>query len=407
MVASTVIETRDQVWSPVIDRLAAPALDCVQTGLAALADHHHGEGTHLALGARLGFATSAVPGRPPTVEVPVERHLALAGELAGLRVAQRRDRLDGSGLRRFAGEAGLLYVLADAFDMAWTPYGGQVHMEHSFLLLPADDRYLVVDAYHNETEWGVARPGVWRLSTADLDASLGGGVSAMVVTAAPRPVVDPVALLAGNASAMAAARPEVVRYVAAVRAGIDGTDHSAARRAAVDQLVLDVWLLSRSRQLHAIWLAAVRGFPATVPATAHAQAREWQRLASQSYLGMRRARQGAAIPPSVVQRLEELLHSDVDLAARLAAATAPDAEIREAVAHAVRLVLRLDTVDAEPSRPLRSLPNFNSFRLVDIIERIESRLGVELDAEDLTLEALHDVDSLSRLFARAVGGAHR
>src|SRR2546423_7302854 len=198
MVAATLVETRDQVWSPVLDDLTAPALDCVQTGLAALADRHHGAGAHLVLGARLGFPVSTVPGRPPTVEVPVEQRLAEAWELAGLRVAERRDGLDGPGLRRFAAEAGTLYVIADAFTMPWTPYRGQRHLEHSFVLAPG---CTVVDPYHNETQWGMARPGVWRLSDAELDAAVGIGVSALVIAAEPLPELDPAAGLARDARA--------------------------------------------------------------------------------------------------------------------------------------------------------------------------------------------------------------
>jgi hypothetical protein len=383
----------------VLDRLNAPALDCIQTGLAALADLHHGSGTHLALGARLGFTAATVPGRPPTVEAPVHQRLAEAGELAGLRVTERRSGLDGAGLRAFAAAAGPLYVVADAFDMAWTPYCGQRHMEHSFVLLPGDGWYKVVDPYHNETEWGVARPGVWRLSATDLDAATGDAASAMVVVADQRPVLDASGLLAANARALSAARPDVTAYLELVRAGVDRLD-------GVDALVLDIWLIGRSRLLHAAWLGTVTGLPAPLLAAAQEHAQDWLRLAGQSYVGMRRVQRGAELPPSVVQRLDELLGADMTLAARLAdAVDAVDAvDVEAAVVEAVRAVLRLHDAGAvDPSRPFRTLPNFNSFRLVEVIERLESRLGVELDADDLTLDALHDVDSLARLFVRTLG----
>jgi hypothetical protein len=392
MAVSTAVETRDLAWSPVLDGLNAPALDCIQTGLAALADLHHGSGSHLALGARLEFAAAAVPGRAPTVEVPVEQRLAEARELAGLRVTERRGGLDGAGLRAFAASAGPLYVVADAFDMAWTPYCGQRHMDHSFVLLPGDSWYKVVDPYHNETEWGVARPGVWRLSTADLDAATGAAASAMVVVADRRPQLHAPALLAANAGALAAAKPDIAKYLDLVRAGADRSD-------GVDALVLDIWLLGRSRLLHAAWLGTVAGLPAALLAAAQEHAQEWLRLAAQSYVGMRRVQRGGALPVPVVERLDELLRADVALAARLADAV----DVRAAVVEAVRAVLRLDAGAVDPSRPFRTLPNFNSFRLVEVIERVESGLGVELDADDLTLDALHDVDSLARLFARTLG----
>src|SRR3712207_6715024 len=104
------VQTRDQAWSPVLDGLAASALDCVQTGLAALADRYCGTGAHLALGARPGFTVSTRPGLPPTLEAPVDQRLAEAADLTGLRVADRREGMDGPGLRRFAAGAGPLYV---------------------------------------------------------------------------------------------------------------------------------------------------------------------------------------------------------------------------------------------------------------------------------------------------------
>jgi hypothetical protein len=392
MTTFELVETRDRIWSPVLDGLKVQALDCIQTSLAAITDKEHGEGAHLVLGARLGF--SITPGEPPTAEVPVEQRLAEAEELAGLRVTERRDGLDGPALRGFADESGPLYVVADTFTMAWTPYRGQRHMDHSVLLVPSGDgEYTVVDPYHNDTQWGAARPGVWRLGAADLDAAIGTGASAMVITAGRRPALDPAEVLAANAHVLTAAEHDIDSYLEQVRAGVDQVD-------AVEAMVLDVWLIGRSRLLHADWLSTVAGLPAPLVAAAHGQADEWLRLTAQSYLGMRRVRRGAALPPSIVERLEELLVGDVELADRIAHSV-PD-HVRETVVAAVRTVLRLD---GEVSGPFRALPNFNSFRLVDIVELVESRLDVTVDAGDLTVDGLRDVDSLTQLFARAVGRA--
>jgi acyl carrier protein len=399
LTTTELIETRDQTWSPVLNELRAEALDCIQTGLAALADREHGDGAHLVLGARLGFTIT--PGSPPTAEVPVEQRLAEAEQLAGLRVVERRDGLDGPALRDFADEiAGPLYVVADTFAMAWTPYRGQRHMDHSFLLIPSGDTYTVVDPYHNDTQWGSARPGVWRLVAADFDAAIGTGSSAMVITAARRPRLDPGTVLAANARGLTAAGPDMAGYLAQVRDGL-------TEAAAVEAMVLDVWLIARSRLLHAEWLRTVPGLPAALVAETGQQADEWLRLTAQSYLGLRRVQRGAALPPSIVERLAELLDGDVELAVRLAERVAPEGPVAAAVREAVRTVLRLDEAGDWLTSPFRSLPNFNSFRLVDIVELVESRLGVTVDAEDLTVDALRDVDSLTRLFARAVGRADR
>jgi hypothetical protein len=243
-------------------------------------------------------------------------------------------------------------------------------MDHSFLLVQSGDR--VVDPYHNDTQWGAARPGVWRLSNADLDAAVSGGASAMVITASDQPKLDPATILAANADSF-----DIGSYLSVIR-----TDTAEA----VESLVLDIWLLGRAWLLHASWLEAVSA-PLVAEVDTHGQ--EWLRLASQSYVALRRVQRGAPIPPSVLERLAELLTEGADLAAQLAG------PVRSAVVEAVQAVLRVDEV----SGAFRAMPNFNSFRLVDVIERVESRLGVTLDAEDLTLESLHDVDSLTRLFA--------
>ncbi|TCO60697.1 acyl carrier protein [Actinocrispum wychmicini] len=376
----SVLETRDQLWSPVLETLSAQALDCIQTGLSAVVDRFCGAGAHVVLGARQEFVPRIEAGRPPTLEPPVDKRLAEARELAGLHVTDRRDGLDGPALRRFADEAGPLYVLSDTFTMSWTPYRGQRHMDHSYLLIGSGDRYAVVDPYHNDTQWGPARPGVWRLSSADLDAAVGTGASAMVISADGLPDIDPTAILADNARNLAAAL-DIAGYVAHVRSGLDSV-------AAIESLVLDIWILGRSRLLHAAWLDTVPGIPAD---EVRRQADEWLRLAAQSYLGLRRAIRGEPVPPSILDRFEELLAEDVEVAGRLA--------VRAAVVDAVRTVMRVDDV----SVTFRAMPDFSSFRLVDIIERVESRLDLTLDAEDLTLESLHDTDSLTHLFVTAAG----
>jgi acyl carrier protein len=168
----------------------------------------------------------------------------------------------------------------------------------------------------------------------------------------------------------------------------------------VEAMVLDVWLLGRSRLLHSAWLQTLPGLAPSDVDAAQQQAWEWLRLAAQSYVGLRRVQRGAELPPSVLDRMAELLTADIEVAARFA--TEPT-DIRDLVIGAVRTALRLgETVPVPTDRPLRALPNFNSFRLVDIIEQVESRLDVTLDAEDLTVETLRDIDTMADLFARAV-----
>jgi acyl carrier protein len=383
VVATVPTEALDRTWSPVLDGVRAAELDCVQANLAAVADRWHGAGAHLALGAAPRFAPVFPPDGPPTVEPSVETRLAEAERLLGLVVAERHDGLDGPALRALATGHEALYVVGDAFTMTWVPYAGQRHMGHSFLLTAVDDRCTVVDAYHNDTPWGSARPGVWRLPVAELDAAA-TEVTALVLTAGPPSAPDRDTALVEAARAWS--DTAVDRYVAAVR------EHAEA---GWDNLVLDVWLRARSCRLHASWAAAAGVEGAERVA---AQAEAWPVLASQTYVAMRRARRGGGMPAGLVDRLHELLRADAALARALAGPA-----VRATVVAELAAVLGLDPAAVGTADVLRDLPNFNSFRLVDVIERVETRLGVELDPDDLATGDLRDPAALGRLFERAVG----
>lgn len=379
MAAVAPVESRDAAWSPVLAGIRAEALDCLQANLAAVADRALGAGSHLALGAPLDFRWAVDGAGRPMVDAPVRTRLAEARELLGVRVTERRDGLDGPALRA-AAAAGPRYVVADAYGMSWLPYAGRQHLEHSFLLLGGGDPVTVADAYHNDTRWGAARPGVWRLPAAVLDAAVPAG-TALALTVDPVPAPDPAAVLAGNARRLAAA--DIDGYVAAVRA-------ATGRPGAIDQLVLDVWLLSRSRLLHALWRE--RQDPVRAAAAAE-RARAWATLGSHVYLALRR---GRGTPAPLVEELDRLLREDAEPPGPEPAAAG--AAVRAAVEQAVRDVLRIEPAAPVTDRPLRDLPNFDSFRLVEVVARLEERLGVELDADQLSPESLRDVASLARLF---------
>ncbi|MGW4162035.1 acyl carrier protein [Streptomyces sp. NPDC004788] len=384
MSGDTPVEAPAGAWSPALTTVRADALDCLQANLAVLADHAHGGGAHLALGAPVGFETT--PAGP-------EQRLAEAEELLGLRVTARRDRADGPLVRELLRDHAVLYVVGDAYTMPWVPYAGHEHMEHSFLLTTDDedaeaDTLTVIDAYHNDTPWGSARPGVWRLPAADLDAVLATKCTALALDATPPPALDTTAVLAANAAAMSAAGPRVDAYVTAVREALGDPD-------ALDALVLDVWVLGRARTLHAAWLGTVPGVFADA---AEEQAQAWRRYAAHTYVAARRARRGGAVPASVIDQLDRLLRTDMELARQLAAREAP-LDPRAVVVEELCAVLGADVAGLPSAAPLRDLPQFNSFRLVDVIERVETRLGVTLDPEALREDSFDTVDTLCRLFA--------
>nr|WP_042178167.1 acyl carrier protein [Kibdelosporangium sp. MJ126-NF4]CEL13020.1 FIG01042921: hypothetical protein [Kibdelosporangium sp. MJ126-NF4]CTQ98706.1 FIG01042921: hypothetical protein [Kibdelosporangium sp. MJ126-NF4] len=360
-------------WDTTLSGLRADALDCLQNNMALLADRAHGPETHLALGCRWRFPEPDADGAVQ-VQVPVADRLADAATLLGLRIDTAVREQDTP-----------LYVIADAFALPWLPYAGHSHMSHSFLIEPLDDEFLVVDAYHNDTEWGSARPGAWTLSAAAVDQILENDVTTLDIRPSGDPArLDTTQVLAANAANARAAQPAVEAYIAQLREHL-------AEPGVIDQIVMDIWLLSRERSLHAAWLAAPQ---------VSVRAEAWQRLATQSYLVSRRMRRGGPPNTVLIDDLARLLHDDVTLAIQLAESSTEDDSVDAAVVSELCGTLGLDESVVRAEDTLRSLPGFNSFRLVDAIDRIEHRLGVHLPG-DLAVDDLRDVAGLCRLFRTA------
>jgi len=378
-------------WEPVLAGLRADALDCLQSTLALLADHALGTGAHLGLGQdwRLPDATAATVGH---LQVPLLDRLAQAGRI-GLSSLPPHVAADPAELRSRLADGALLYLVADAYDLPWVPYAGHRHMAHSLLVAagPGSDGYLVVDAYHNDTEWGAARPGAWTLRGPAFDHVLGNGAVAVAVEpATDRPAApNRAAVLAANAARARSAGDHIDGYVEAVR-------RRAGQPGANDRLVLDIWLLGRERQLHAYWLGEG---PAADRAAAHAA--RWRGLATRSYVAMRRAR-GGYLGDALVDDVARQLYADAALAADLATDGSRTGVVMRVVIDALRQTLHLDEPTIRGAGTLRALPGFDSFRLVDVIDRIERQLGVTLPAE-FTGDQLRDVEGLCRLFADAAG----
>ncbi|ANS70544.1 acyl-CoA dehydrogenase type 2 [Streptomyces lincolnensis] len=79
----------------------------------------------------------------------------------------------------------------------------------------------------------------------------------------------------------------------------------------------------------------------------------------------------------------------------------PGTKVRDAVVAAAAEILGADTDTLRRDGRLHALPAFNSFRMVDMLEQLEERLGVEADPARLTPQTLRTVDGLCRLFAHA------
>ncbi|MEV5716991.1 acyl carrier protein [Amycolatopsis mediterranei] len=373
------------MFRDVLPGIHADALDCLQANLAVFADAHHGAGTHLRLGARTGFEPVFGAGLP-TVAATVDDRLAQARRWLGLSVTQRHDGVTAADVVSLLSDGEPRYLVADAFGMPWLPYHGHEHVEHSFLAVAAPGGVQVTDAYHNVTPRGTALPGVWLLTESEFVAALDVGENTVIS-------LQPVALPEGH-DETAPVDPAVVgRYVAAYR---DHTD----RRAAFTALTLETWLLARERRMR----VALTGDPASA-----SRLPGWQRLTEQVYVALRRVEAGRGAPSHVFEMLSDLLNAEGAPAAHDgpdAAGAERDTRVRATI---VAVLARILGIGAEHvTADFRTMPGFDSFRLVDLIQQTESALDIEIPPDELVAANMADLDALTRLFARAVvrGGVH-
>lgn len=77
--------------------------------------------------------------------------------------------------------------------------------------------------------------------------------------------------------------------------------------------------------------------------------------------------------------------------------------VRDTVLSTVSAVLAADPAVISATADLSTLRAFNSFRAVEIVERAEEALGVEVDPSELTPANLTSPDSLCAVFERAAG----
>ncbi|WP_406631870.1 acyl carrier protein [Amycolatopsis sp. WGS_07] len=364
----------------------AELYDCVQVNLAVLAERWHGPGAGLALGACLRFRPVPAGDGLPSVEPDPVRQLAEAPAILGFTL-RGPDRRQAADIEPGPGRL----VVADAFGLPWVPYAGKRHLEHSFLAEHGDQaRIGGIDAYHNETPWGAARPCRWTLDRSEFAALPGPVVLAEFArAAAPRP----------RASTDLAPDSVIDRYVRAY------AEHPERERA-LRQLTLQTWLLTRARALHAAFLRHTNAFDGAAEDAVARHVRDWESLTEQAYLAHRRVERGRAEPRGPLPRLAELLRRDREIFGQGAGPAEPEGpglpgEVRRAIASVAAEVLGIAEERLLAGEPLTDTPSFNSFRMVEIVERLETRLGVEFDPDALVPENLHDVDTIARVLLRS------
>lgn len=364
-----------------LDGIAPELFDCLQVNLALLAEHHHGRDTGCRLGTSLTFAPRWDVGSLPTVAPSIAQHLDAANRWLGLAVAQV-SRAAGAQFVEIVSDGAVRFCVADAFELPWLPSFGRQHAEHGFLIERCDDAWIATDAYRNRTPWGEAEPGRWRVQLNDVHSF--GEVEVEVVTLVPAP-------LAPRPSTVSVDLGAVSEYVEAFASCADQT-------AAVEALTLETWLLVRSRHLHAAARRA-RGLTCEPAELAHLE--RWETLAEQAYIAFRRAARGQADARRVVSELQSLLEADADVFDyELDESPAPNL-VERTVLRTISASFGLDARAIRHDSELRAFDNFTSMRLVEIIERIESELAVEVDAADLVASNLKQVGDLVRIAQRA------
>jgi acyl carrier protein len=75
-------------------------------------------------------------------------------------------------------------------------------------------------------------------------------------------------------------------------------------------------------------------------------------------------------------------------------------DVRERAAEVLAEILRLPLQDVTSGASVLDLPGFDSIAAVDLLERLESELDVEVPPELIVPEAFESLDALAELFAR-------
>jgi hypothetical protein len=252
------------------DRVDVALLDCwevnLAVALAAVGEHD----IRSLLGAQWWFAPGRTPSAGPSLDL-VEQATRIA------RLTGRRPRVlrpSPATLAPVCAEiiaaGGVPVVVADAFDLPWTPYAGRRHVEHSLVVTsvgtaggdaparsaggaagPAPGALAFTDAYQNRTEWGDAVP-LDGVAGPEVVAAMerAPGVRVVAVLGGPPRRIDRRALLVENATALGA------------WAGSDPyaslTDPSALPIADAEAFAAFCelcWTIERRRALFARWLA--------------------------------------------------------------------------------------------------------------------------------------------------------
>lgn len=185
--------------------------------------------------------------------------------------------------RNIGGNHGAVVAIGDGFDMPWSPYHHNHHIEHGFLIV---DDALAVDAYNTVTEFGPAEPQIldndqWRSVPLHRHMSIDTASIDLSAQAEPTVVRDDDA---------------VVEYRAAVEAG----------GASIEQLAVDTWCLSRARRVNLRYADATDAPSGLLQASVDA----WTAASEAVYMALRRFRRGRPVPTTYIGAVSAALDAD-------------------------------------------------------------------------------------------------
>ena len=177
-------------------------------------------------------------------------------------------------------------AIGDGFDMPWTPYFHQQHLEHGFLVLNGQH---AIDPYRTITEFGEATP-----VTLDGDQWQTVPLQRCLVLESPNEFVDSGHVL-----------PTTIHDKTSI-------DHFLTcleqQKLSVEQLSTDTWLMARARRVNHRY-AQVTGI------TAEEQLQEsvdaWSKASEAVYIALRRHRRGRSVPTSYIQAITSAINLDL------------------------------------------------------------------------------------------------
>ncbi|MDR1265296.1 MAG: hypothetical protein LBK42_06970 [Propionibacteriaceae bacterium] len=318
----------EQFWAE-FSKIDAKLLDCVDVNLAVIIARRGVSDVRTPFAAEWHFDILECDGliTPTTSRRPIAERVR---RTTGLRMV--RDHLAGRTLTEVLNGFSTLkfpvLCYADAFYLPWSPYAGNEHVEHSFLVagVPSGSReFRVADAYSNLTEWGLATPAVQVVSVASverammfLSTSMAGTIYYFDDQKQEDMTFDLIEQLVENAHAVSALphQEKMRRYSNFHQERSHDLVHMRS-------FVLGTWLAARSRKLHHLWLSDINKiFPYLMPTgfidQFHTDVVEvWDTLQENAYIQSRRVARGRSASTGIFETLGMTLAANE---ARLAAA---------------------------------------------------------------------------------------